>query len=37
MVRITKIEIKSFKAFYGTYQINLAQDGEKSPDLWGKR
>ena len=28
MVRITKIEIKNFKAFYGTYQIDLHKAGK---------
>ena len=28
MVKITKIEIKNFKAFYGTYQINLHKAGK---------
>ena len=28
MVRITKIEIKNFKAFYGTYQVDLHKAGK---------
>ena len=27
-MRITEIEIKNFKAFYGTYQINLRKSGK---------
>ena len=35
MVRITKIEIKNFRAFYGTYQIDLHRTG-KSLLIYGE-
>ncbi len=35
MVKITKIEIKNFRAFYGTYQIDLHRAG-KSLLIYGE-